>query len=350
MLHSRNAVAIPPGATIHEQLDHRGMSQKEFAVRMDLSEKHISHLINGKVELTKDVALRLESVLGLSASFWNNLEVLYREQEARVNAELARERDEEAARKFPYAKMAAIGWIPAAKEIGEKVDHLRAYFEVARLDLLETLCIPGVAYRKVGSNTTSDYTLAAWSQKARLEARKIQTKPINIKRLQESLTAIRAMTRRKPEPFCEDLRCLLAECGVGIVFLPHIGGSFLHGVSFVDGNHIVIGLSVRGKYADKFWFSLFHELGHVLAGHINELCCTSEEQEQQADEFARNTLISPIDYDDFVRRNDMSYTSIQSFAQAIDIDPGIVLGRLQKDNLVAYNHFNDLKTQYRIDG
>ena len=95
MRFSKSVIAIPPGATIREQLENRGMKQKEFALRMGLSEKHISRLINGQAELTEDVALRLESVLGLPASFWNNLEVLYREQLARVNAENRLEKDAE---------------------------------------------------------------------------------------------------------------------------------------------------------------------------------------------------------------------------------------------------------------
>jgi len=87
MMHSKNTIAIPLGATIREQLENRGMKQKEFALRMGLSEKHISRLINGQVELTQDVALRLESVLGVPASFWNNLEAIYREKLARVIVE-----------------------------------------------------------------------------------------------------------------------------------------------------------------------------------------------------------------------------------------------------------------------
>ena len=52
-LKSENYIAVPPGATIKEQLDDRGLTQKEFALRMELSEKHISKLINGQVALTK---------------------------------------------------------------------------------------------------------------------------------------------------------------------------------------------------------------------------------------------------------------------------------------------------------
>ena len=67
MMRSRSFVATPPGATIKEQLIDRGMSQKEFAARMDMSEKHISKLINGEVQLTPETALRLEMVLGVPA-------------------------------------------------------------------------------------------------------------------------------------------------------------------------------------------------------------------------------------------------------------------------------------------
>ena len=93
MLRSRSYIATPPGATIKEQLNNRGMSQKEFAVRMDMSEKHISKLINGDVQLTPNVAIRLEKVLGVPAKFWNNLEAIYREKIVKVAAENAMEVD-----------------------------------------------------------------------------------------------------------------------------------------------------------------------------------------------------------------------------------------------------------------
>ena len=69
MVKSRSFIATPPGATIKEQLIDRGLSQKEFALRMGMSEKHISKLINGDVQLTPEVAVRLEMVLGVPAKF-----------------------------------------------------------------------------------------------------------------------------------------------------------------------------------------------------------------------------------------------------------------------------------------
>ena len=99
-MRSRTIIATPPGATIKEQLDDRGMTQKEFALRMDMLEKHVSQLI--KVRLTPAVALRLESVIGVPASYWNNLETRYREKLLLVEEENAMDSDIALSKLFPY--------------------------------------------------------------------------------------------------------------------------------------------------------------------------------------------------------------------------------------------------------
>ncbi|TGD21572.1 helix-turn-helix domain-containing protein [Companilactobacillus suantsaicola] len=139
--HSKKTIAVPPGATIKEQLQDRHMSQKEFAIRMDMSEKHISHLINGKVELTNDVAQRLESVLGVPAPVWNNLESRYRERLAKVSSELTDEREMNLVKRFPYQKMSVEGWVSKTDDYNEQVRNLRRFFEVANLKVLYTLGI-----------------------------------------------------------------------------------------------------------------------------------------------------------------------------------------------------------------
>ena len=348
MIHSKNLVAIPPGVTILEQLEDRGMKQKEFALRMGLSEKHVSRLINGQVELTKDVAMRLESVLGLPANFWNNLETIYREKLARVIEENELTEDAKLAKLFPYSQIAKLGWVETTRKAEEKAVNLRRFFEVAKLELLENLRIPGIAYRKLGSNGTSDYSLAVWAQKARIEARNYEVAPINLGKLESEISRIREMTVLDPDEFCKELIGIFADCGIALVFLPHIGGSFLHGATFYDGKKIVMGLTVRGKYADKFWFSLFHEIHHIISGHINDPEGTSEEEEIEADNFAKNILIPPEEYKRFIDQNCFSKKCIVEFAGTMEITPGIVLGRLQKENYVPYDRYNEIKDKYKI--
>ena len=116
MVRSRSIIAIPPGATIKEQLEDRNMTQKEFAARMDMSEKHISRLINGEVKLSTQTAVRLEMVLGIPAQFWNRLEAIYREKLEKARAENDLEAEEAIAKKFPYSEMVKLGWVPVAKK------------------------------------------------------------------------------------------------------------------------------------------------------------------------------------------------------------------------------------------
>lgn len=77
MENSKTYLAVPPGETLKELIEDRGMTQKELADRLDVSPKHVSELINGKVGLTEKIALKLESVLGVSSDFWINLEENY---------------------------------------------------------------------------------------------------------------------------------------------------------------------------------------------------------------------------------------------------------------------------------
>lgn len=348
MYKSKNFIAIPPGATIKEQLVTRGMSQKEFAQRMGMSEKHISNLINGKVEITTSMSIHLESVLGLPSSFWQRLEASYREQCQKVHDELDMEIEIELAKKIPYNNMAKLGWVTKTRKTVEKVRNLRNFFEVAKLGILDELRMPGIAYRVRGGTQDNDYALAAWAQKAKCEARKIETKKINIAKLESYLNKIRAMTLEKPEDFSSKLIKLLSECGIAVVFLPHLEGSYLHGASFYDGNRIVLGLSVRGKSADIFWFSLFHELHHIIAGHINTEGSTTADEEQEADCFARDILIPTNQYNRFIELGAFDRESICRFAYGIGVAPGILLGRLQKENIVKYSYCQDLKPKYCI--
>lgn len=348
MVKSRSYIATPPGATIKEQLNSRGMSQKEFAVRMDMSEKHISKLINGDVQLTPDVAVRLEMVLGVPAKFWNNLEAIYREKIVKAEAENAMDADVELAKQFPYNEMAKFGWVSETRQTKEKVVYLRKYFEVVELSLLGNDQITKIACRRLAITEKSDLALMAWAQEAKIKARDIETLPINIKGLLAAIPDIRKMTVLKPKEFCPKIKKCLADHGIALVFLPHLKGSFLQGATFLDGNKIVVGLTARGKDADKFWFSLFHELAHIVLGHVGQVNGTSDEDEKAADDWSGNTLIAEKEFDTFRQGNDYSEQGVRRFAKEQGIAPGIVVGRMQREGMIQYSMLNNLKEQYVI--
>ena len=343
---SHTYIAIPPGETIKEQLSFRSMSQKEFALRMGLTEKHVTNLLKGRVQLTSNVAMRLESVLGVPAVFWENLEALYRETLIKVEEENQMEADAEIAKKLPCSDMVKNGWIPSSKDSYDKVVILRKFFEVSTLQLINNPAINRIACRRFSSGNKSDYSLLAWAQQAKIEARNCNTAPINISGLKEAISTIRSMSILSPEEFCPELRNLFSDNGIALIFLPHIKDSALHGASFYDGKKIVVGLTVRGKYADKFWFSLFHEIAHIIYGHIGQTNGTSDDDEKKADLFARETLVPSSSLKSFVQDRIFTTDALMQFAESINIDVGILVGRLQHDGIIRHNQFNNLKRQY----
>ena len=316
--------------------------------RSYIAKKHISKLINGDVQLTPETAVRLEMVLGVPAKFWNNLEAIYREKVIKAESENAMDADVEMAKQFPYSEMAKFGWVLETRDAKEKVVYLRKFFEVVELSLLGSDKITRIACRRLAITEKSDLALMAWAQEAKIKARDIQTAPINIKGLIEAMPEIRKMTVLKPKDFCPQIKKCLADCGIALVFLPHLKGSFLQGASFMDGNKIVVGLTTRGKDADKFWFSLFHELAHIALGHVGQPSGTSEDDEKAADKWSGDTLITDEDFEAFRKDRDYSERSVIQFAKTQGIAPGIVVGRMQLEGLIKYSMLNNLKEKYEI--
>ena len=226
--------------------------------------------------------------------------------------------------------------------------ELRKFFEVVRLTLLnEDRLAPGIAYRRQKETAESEYALLAWAQKAKIDARGITTGKINVGKLEECIPKLREFTSMDPADFQPALVSMLVECGIATVFLPHLEHAFLNGATFYDGSKIVLALTLRGADADKFWFSLFHELAHVINGHIGRTTGTTEEEERAADAFARDTLIPPESYAQLAVGN-KTCSSVMSFANEIGIAPGIVVGRLQKDGYLPYSQLNSLKVRYQF--
>ena len=351
MLESKSYTATPPGVTIKEQLDDRGMSQKEFASRMGLSEKHISKLINGEVHLTPDVAERLEMVLDIPARFWNNLEAIYQEKLIKVKRENELDEEKMLAKNYPYSSLVDWGIIPSTNKIEEKIINLRKFFEVSNLKLLKNKDLMPIACRKLSDTEKSTYIMLTLAQYAKIKARNIEVGPFCVNTLKNEIESIRNLTTHVTMDFRKTLTNILSSCGIAIVYLPKIKGSFLHGISFYDNNtnKVVIGITMRGKYADRFWFSLFHEIAHVIKGHIYKKNGTLDIDEREADNVAADILIPKEDIDKFYRKKDYSIDAIKDFANSINVAVDIVIGRLQNDGKLKYNQFNTYKKKYIIN-
>lgn len=338
-------LAIPPGEYLLEATTELGLNQVDLAHRMGRPVQAISEIIKGIKAITPDTALQLEQVLGVPAHIWTGLEADYQLIRAREQEQQKVEAEAADIKRFPYAEMAKHGWVGKTRKPTEKVRELRQFYGVASLETLPEVKSYAPAFRKGNHQNLSHEALAAWLRAGALKAEQIATRPFDKKGLLALIPELRSYTLLSPADFQQRLVERLASIGVALVVLPHLKNTYTHGATFwIRPDKAVLMMTIRGSWADIFWFSLFHELGHILK-HGKQMFLEDgnadaeiQQKEQEADTFASNTLIPPTTYRAFVGQGDMSPHAIRQFAEVITIAPGIVVGRLQHDKLLAQNY------------
>lgn len=345
------AVAIPPGETIRENMRYLGMNQKELALRLGLTTKHLSNVLNGKDSITYETALKLETVLGPGAQFWMNLETNYQLTKARLEREADMAADLEYLKQMPYKEMSDLRWVPATGNRRERVINLRGFFGVAALSAIPEAA--NVLFRKhkpVG--TVSDPAVMAWLRKAELEGLAADVGKFSRIRLKNHITRFRELTFEDAAVFFPEVQRLCAACGVALVLVQSLSKSYICGATLWRRANPMIALTVRGKRADIFWFTFFHELVHLI-NHTQKISRISYEHnscEDEADEAAAEYLIPGSRYAKFVQEyNYKDKRVIREYAQSIGVAPCILVGRLLHDQLIDYARYSDLRPPFEIE-
>ena len=338
-------IAIPPGETLLEVLESLNMTQKELSERISMSVKTINEIIKGKAPITAETALKLEIVLDCPASYWINLEANYQEALARIKAAQDIQNDYPILDSIPYVDMARNSWVPKTSKKDERVMNTRKFFNVALLTSIPTT-ITG-AFKKSEGKTVSPYAVAAWLRKGQIDAEKIKCEKFNKKELKSLIPFFRTLTLKEPEEFYETLVEKCRQCGVSLVITPLIPKTSIDGATqWLNSEKVLIQLSIRGKRLDRFWFTFFHELVHILTHGKKEIHINFYEKENtiedEADFLASEWIIPEKEYKKFTSQNMISKLSIINFAQSIGIHPCMIVGRLQHDEYIGYNQYTEL--------
>lgn len=335
------------------------MTQAEFAVRVNLSAKALNQIIRGHAPITQETALRFEAVTDIPARTWNALEAVYAEDKARLkrNSTLAQETD--FLTLVPVKALRDLGFVtePANDKI-RVLEQVLDFFGVADTHAWHELWqAPAAAYRRSPAFKSDPGAVATWLRLGEIDAsRRPLRMPFRKSALRKALGSIRSLTLTPdPSVFVPELDRLLGETGVTVVFIPEVTGARCSGATRWITGRPLVQLSLRHKSDDHLWFTLFHELGHVLLHPRTDVYIDGGPQdgasaavEEEANAFARDTLIPP-DHGvvlSTLRRID----AIKDFAEAIGVSPGVVVGRLQHDGVIDYRTGNALKTRYRFTG
>lgn len=342
----------PPGETLEELLAAKNMTQTDLAQRMGRPLKTINEIIQGKAAITPETALQLERVLGAPASFWNNRERNYRESLARHQENQQLEDQLGWLQEVPVRELVKRGWVPRATSKIEQVRLLLQFFCVASTAQWHIIYDqPLAAFRRSEAFPIDSGAVAAWLRRGEILAQELLCAPYEATQLRAVLTDIRTLTSAPWEEALPELTRRCATAGVAVVFLAELPRTRVCGATrWLSPHKALIQLSSRYKTDDHLWFTFFHEVGHILLHGKREMFLEGWMEdaikEAEANRFAADALIPSSVWARFVRTRDYrSKAVITAFAQELGIAPGIVVGRLQHEELLLHSHCNDLKRQ-----
>ena len=348
-------INIGPGYTIKKYLDARGWSQEDLAQLTDISTKQLSQIINNKVRITIDTARLLSKAFETSAEFWINLDTRYRlNMEPDTSKENATQRKAKIRKFMPVLEILKKGWY--------NFDNTAEGYEALYKSIWETNYKDTSIYdnsekkyctrqKRDNEEFTSFYSIT-WQQIARKKAKEIQVPSYDAIKLQQIIDKYTYYTYLENgiKEFIKDLN----EAGIKFLVLSHLSKTYLDGACFFDNDNPVIVYTGRYDRIDHFWFTVAHEIAHVILHlpKLKELCFlddlkdgeVSNEQEKEADQKAEEILrVEEIVTNSLPYTKYFSEIKLNLIAERLHVEQSVILGILQHKGLVEYRKLNKYK-------
>ncbi|MDQ6757630.1 MAG: ImmA/IrrE family metallo-endopeptidase, partial [Bacteroidota bacterium] len=196
-------------------------------------------------------------------------------------------------------------------------------------------------------------SMAAFLRIGEIEMRKLPLGEFNKTNFKNILQQVKEISAKHPKDFNKRLQKLCADAGVAIVYTACIPKAPVSGATRWIGKNPLIQLTDRYKTADQFWFTFFHEAGHVLLHGKKEIFLEDFEgykedkkKEKEADDFAAKWLLPEKFIDDLPK--DFTEDDVLKIAKQYKTHAGIVVGRLQHLGRAPYSFGNGLKKRVNL--
>ena len=336
-----------PGTTLAEKLTEMGMSQREFAIRTNKPEQTIIKVISGESAITSDMAVQFENELKIPAHFWLNRQQNYDVAVARNKRQEVLEAAESWTNRFPYSQMAKAGWVKQTRMPKEKAEQLFAFFGIASHKAWEDMYCKQelkVSFRISLAHTKEAHAVSAWLRCGEIQAQTIEVPIYNAKNFKANLSIIKSLMAEHPTDFFQRLQAFCLEAGVKVVYTPNLPNAPVHGSTRWLNETPFIQLSARYKQNDRFWFTFFHEAGHILLHGKKYISLENIEyddsdvnKEREADAFAEEWTFSKQQEQEMLKVNPITEGVILEFAEKYNTHPAMIVGRFHHTKRFHYS-------------
>lgn len=363
------AEVVAPGEFIREEIEARGWTQEALAEVLGKSVRLVNEVLTGRRSITPETAVALAEAFGTSAELWLNLESAYQLSKVESTGDAVARRSRLYS-KAPVKDMVKRRWIERSDNIGVLERRVADFFEVRSIDDdIEPL--PHAARKSAPYESTSP-AVCAWLTMARRMARGVSARPFTAARLKDGLKALHSLLGSAEE--VRRVPALLADAGVRLVLIEHLPQSKIDGAAFwfdEARKQPVVAVSLRFDRIDFFWFTLVHELMHILHADVpGESAYTGYDidlvgqaarprealpkVEQERNREAAAFLVPQDALERFIARVGPLYSKkrILEFAGEHALHPGLVVGQLQHRGELSWTHNREMleRTREHIAG
>ena len=344
-------INLPPGHFIKDRLEEREWTQEELATVLDITPKHLGQVMSGEKQLTYDLAQKLGATFDTSAQFWTNLYLSYLKWEEKEDPELE---DTEVRSiihsRMPWKDMVKKKWLKPTRDVDDMKKQALSYWQIKTLDFtfIDEQFTPCLNRKSEAYNQFNASYAATWFQKAKQVAKEYKVAPYNKEKLNTLAVALHSFTPDE-ENIPEFINGLQA-CVVKFFVLPHLEKTYLDGAAIMDGKNPVVVYTGRHKRIDNFWFTVAHEIAHILK-HLGDDCPfvlddlkrgDVDKLEKEANQLASKWL-KHAEAIAWIKANMGTYITqamVLECAEEVGIHPSIVIGAMAHADMVSYRNLH----------
>ena len=344
-----------PGDSIRSLMYKRGVTPDHLAGHLNGGMDTLRQIFHGTSAIDYNTAKVLSDYLGGTTTFWLTRQDNY--EKALVQAV---ENLEESDAEDWMTQVLAPGVGPRGRltetNRRNQLRHRLAFYSVGTKrawNLRYGSLREETRYRTSPSYSSLDGPLSLWLRQGELEAELVSTQTWNPDELQARISPIRRLSKiSRPMRFLPKLQALCAEAGVALVFVRAPRGCRVSGASrLVTPEKAMILVSFRFRSDDQFWFTVFHEIGHLILHQgmtfvDDDRTDHQSDYEWQANQFASSCIIPPLREAEFESLT-ADKDSVLRFSVSIDVAPGLTVGQMQHRRMIGYNRLNSLKRRWR---